>query len=181
MPDKNGPQDNLPALSNDDVDSSLAYPPVKSSRILTVPIVASMLSKGYSQTKIAGIFNISKQAVNQFISKNITKLDAIKNFDDVITASIKDKVSCIIDALDERDIKKASLSQKMVGVAIGIEKIRLLQGESTSNVATLTHLAVSLEGKIRGKKPQDVGDNDGTTYDHSVPDNVTIDIKGQSE
>jgi predicted transcriptional regulator len=121
----------------DDVDS---LPVEQPARILTVPLVATLLARNKSQADIARLFNVSKQAVSQFIQRNETELSALKDFEDVAINVMKHNVLRIQCSVDEKDIKKAGLSQKFVATGVGIEKIRLLQGESTQNVSVFAKI-----------------------------------------
>lgn len=102
---------------------------------LTVPLVATLLSKGRSQADIGRTFHISRQAVNQFIKANASALDCLKDFEDIAINTIKHNVLQIVQSVDAGDIKKAGLVGKFTATGIGIEKVRLLEDKSTQNVS----------------------------------------------
>jgi predicted transcriptional regulator len=126
----NSTKDNT--ITIDDVESqgiSSAY------QILTVPLVATLLSKNKTQAEIARLFGKSDQAVSQFIQRNETDLAVLKNFEDVTVNALKHSVCRIVNSVEESDIKKAGLVGKFTAAGIGIEKVRLLQDKSTSNLS----------------------------------------------
>lgn len=46
-----------------------------------------------------------------------------------LAAKLEDKVHSLVESIDDRVIKKATLSQRFVGIGIGIDKLRLLLGQ----------------------------------------------------
>lgn len=143
---KHGPEKRLVTLpSIDNIDSSTSDAPVRFQRILEVPGVAILLSKGKSMSEIAEIYNVSRQAVHQFLQRNADRLSALQNGDEIIAAKIQDKLHCILEAVDTNDIKKAGLLQKFTSIGIGVEKMRLLSNKSTQNVSALTRIVCDLD------------------------------------
>lgn len=146
-----------------DVD---AIAPEPTLHRLSVPVVATLLSKGKSQTQIAKIYSLSKQAVNQFVHRNKELLEDIKNFDDIIINTIKGNVMTIQRSVDNEDIKKAGLVGKFTTTGIGIEKIQLLQGKAPLEASTLVFNVVNYDNRQINVLPGDTttcssqGDND---------------------
>jgi predicted transcriptional regulator len=117
------------------VDQIDQEPITQAYQVLTVPLVATLLSKNKSQSDIARLFGKSKQAVSQFITRHEADLAVLKNFEDITVNSLKHNVVRIVESVDTADIKKAGLVGKFTAAGIGIEKVRLLQDKSTSNLS----------------------------------------------
>jgi predicted DNA-binding protein YlxM (UPF0122 family) len=147
----------MPQNSIVEIDS---IPVTEAYQCLTVPIVATLLAKNYSQSRIARTFNKSKQAVNQFIKRNEAELEALKNYDDIMINTIKSNVLKIQQSVDNEDIKKAGLVGKFTSTGIGIEKTRLLEDKSTQNVSVHT-VVEDLE-----RRKQELLSKTGATTNH---------------
>ena len=112
---------------------------------LTIPGVAVLLADNKDVQTIADTFDVSYQAVRQFIQRNADRLKALTDNDKLLSYKIKDRVCEIVDSIQASDIKKAGLSQKMIAVGIGIEKSRLLDGKSTANIHTLSQYIIDAD------------------------------------
>lgn len=111
---------------------------------LSVPLVAALLQKLYQKADIARYFNTSYQAVDQYIDRHIDELEPFLDFDNVLSAEFKLKALKIIKSVDDKDIQKANLRDKLISAGVAVDKFRLIDGESTENVS-VTHLSGSLE------------------------------------
>lgn len=124
-----------------------SLPPVKCNRPLDTVIVAQLLSKGYTLTKIASLFGVSVQAVSEYCIRHKEKLDVLKDHASVISSKLKSQVVRILDNLEETDLQKVGFKDKWIGLGIGIEKYRLIDGQSTSNVSSWVHMLHQAESK----------------------------------
>lgn len=126
----------MPETSIDTIDTDTNEIPARIdlTPTLTVPLVAALLQKNYSQAAISRYCGVTRQAVNQFISWHRDELAVMLDYENIMPRMLKKKVYEIISSIDLRDIKKASLQQKVTSAAIAIEKHRLLEGESTENI-----------------------------------------------
>jgi len=137
-------------------------PHVKPTNPLTIPVVAHLLSKGYSQSAIARTFHISVQAVNQYIKHHADELEELKNYDDVMTNLLKATSLSVIKSVEDKDYKKASLQQKITSGAICIEKIRLLTDKSTQNIGHNVVVSSIQDATAELKQIMESLDNDGS-------------------
>ena len=110
-------------------------PVVRPNKILTLAPVANMMVKGYSQRQIAEVFSVSTQAVKQFVRRNRDKLHALTDHDNMMSAKLKILTHEIADAVTGTDIKKASLANKVICLGTIIDKVRLIDGQSTANIS----------------------------------------------
>lgn len=141
---------------------------------LSVAFLAALLQKNYSQSDIARYFSVTPQAVNQFIEYHREELEPFLNYDNIMAVNYKLKAYKIVNAIEERDIKKASLQQKMTSAAIATEKSRLLEGLSTSNEDIHVRIIETASKSLFANNPgpskvgvddKNTGDNDPETQD----------------
>lgn len=105
---------------------------------LTIPLLASFLSKSYKPADIARACNVSPSAVSQAISKGLDQLYPLIDSTDALTAL---KAKHIADLAQDRLIKhlptanKKQLSTLNLISGVHIDKYRLLSDKSTQNVS----------------------------------------------
>lgn len=117
------------ALSPVDVPA----PPLPQTR-LSVPAVAIYLSKGYTQSAIARVFNVTKQSVSQFIERHADELADLKDYDQTFSTKLKHLAIRTAQSIDADTIKKARFGERVLGIAQLVDKVRLIEGDSTQNV-----------------------------------------------
>lgn len=118
----------------DEIDQLQAKPVYR----LTIDNVSTLILKSFSQTQIAKILRVSKQAVNQFINNHADTLrPLIDNTDSILAQRFKREAIESLDSIDTILREKASYSQRIIGSAIATEKYRLLADKSTGNVSVM--------------------------------------------
>ena len=122
-------------------------------RILEVPGVAALLSVPKSPAQIATIYGVSRQAVHQFIERNADALSDLLDTDKLMTYKLQHVTHRIIDSIDDSDLQKANLSTKMIAAGIAIDKSRLLLGQSTQNISTMSRYILDIEAHISSSAP----------------------------
>jgi predicted transcriptional regulator len=140
-PDNNGSGSlTLEALEN--------LPPIIPLQRLSVPALAVLLSKHYSQAHIARLYGVSDQAVSDYIKKHSDELQHIKDYDNVITSKFKHLIGKAVDSLDNRDFQRDRLGDINNLIGTFFDKIRLHEGKSTANVSSIIHISASVEAHI---------------------------------
>lgn len=119
----------------DTIDNIQHIPVATPQNKLSVPVVAYMLSKNYSQSDIAKVFGQSRQSVSQYISRHIDRLDALRDYDKVFSWQLRDLNIRTVQSIDDHDIKKSPFGSRVLASATLTDKIRLLEDKSTSNIA----------------------------------------------
>ena len=114
-------------------------------RILTIPLVASYLNEGYKPMDIHRALNVSHGCVNQFIKRNIDKLEPLLN----------DKL----------------MSMKFKGIALqGIEKINEIFNKSTFDkrdlvsLSTITGISID-KSRVLNNQPTEISRNEQLIID----------------
>jgi predicted DNA-binding protein YlxM (UPF0122 family) len=103
---------------------------------LTVPLIATYLTRGYPQTQIAKICNVSKQAVNDYIDRHYDELGPLVGNDTYLAVKCRhtaDKALNIIHEVLDDCTKKDLIALNAVA-GTQIDKYRLLSGQSTQNI-----------------------------------------------
>ena len=105
---------------------------------LSVPLVASYLSRGIRQADIARICNVSPQAVNDYIKRHSDQLAPLIDGEDILIMKAKHIASKaqenIITILDDTPEKKDMIALNAIS-GTHIDKYRLLSDKSTSNIS----------------------------------------------
>ena len=105
---------------------------------LSVPLVASYLSRGIRQADIARICNVSPQAVNDYIKRHSDQLAPLIDGENILIMKAKHIASKaqenIITILDDRPEKKDMFALNAIS-GTHIDKYRLLSDKSTSNIS----------------------------------------------
>ena len=105
---------------------------------LSVPLVASYLSRGIRQADIARICNVSPQAVNDYIKRHSDQLAPLIDGENILIMKAKHIASKaqenIITILDDTPEKKDLFALNAVS-GTHIDKYRLLSNRSTQNVS----------------------------------------------
>ena len=58
----------------------------------------------------------------------------------------------VIDSIHDEEIERASLSQKMIGFGISVEKSQLLKGDPTQRIAVMPKMVIDeIEAPVRGE------------------------------
>ena len=105
---------------------------------LSVPLVASYLSRGIRQADIARICNVSPQAVNDYIKRHSDQLAPLIDGENILIMKAKHIASKaqenIITILDDTPEKKDMFALNAIS-GTHIDKYRLLSDKSTQNVS----------------------------------------------
>ena len=93
----------------------------------------ALRKKGLTHNEIAAIIGCARETVTRkLLEADIEGLEDFERFEPTILAHQRRR---IIGSITDEDLKKASLSQKVISTAVLIEKQRLLENKSTSNVS----------------------------------------------
>ena len=118
---------------------------------LSIPGVAALLQKQYSQVTIARYFSVTPQAVNQYIDRHRDKLEPFLDHDAVLAAKMQVVAHEIIDSIDFAAIQRAGLKDRTVAAGVLVDKSRLLSGQSTENV-NIQAVTADLSSKVSEAK-----------------------------
>lgn len=106
---------------------------------LSVQLIALYLRQGKKQSDIANLCNVSRQAVNDYIKKHYDELGPLTCKDDSLLAlTALSTVNKAQKQLNKWLDKPSSAKQPAVLnniISVGIDKYRLLTGQSTENVS----------------------------------------------
>lgn len=115
---------------NKKIEDVEVLPAVRDDTPLNVEMLTIMLNKQYSQADIARAFNVSDQAVSQFIQRHKAKIQRLINFDEAMAAKWLSLTDEITQSVDPDIIKKASLRDRIISAATAQDKARDLQGKT---------------------------------------------------
>lgn len=119
---------------------------VKNTTTLSRDKAVELAAEGkISQTEAGAMCGYSQQRISQLIR------DYKSNTDTILFSNDKDKVfeslqAKIVNAVSDEDIKKASLSQKIVATAVIQDKIQVMRGQATE---IIDYRSLSLSGTLR--------------------------------
>ena len=130
---------------------------------LSVPLIASFITKRYRQSDIARACNVSDQAVSSYIKKHYAELLPLVDTSDGLSAMMskhiatkaKERIDNIltVDTFNKKDLVALNIT-----AGTQIDKYRLLSDKSTSNVSIdtidaeineLTEREKELEAQLR--------------------------------
>lgn len=115
-------------------------------------LASALLSEGKSISYVVNYTGLCKETVSRIKRGEIKLLnkwvDAIKTHE---TGKITFLSHSILDSVNQGDLDKASLLQKVTSASILIDKRRLLAGESTENVNHLAKLDVLFSKRDEAK------------------------------
>jgi predicted transcriptional regulator len=130
---------------------------------LSVPLIASFITKRYRQSDIARACNVSDQAVSSYIKKHYEELLPLVDTSDGLSAMMskhiatkaKERIDNIltVDTFNKKDLVALNIT-----AGTQIDKYRLLSDKSTSNVSIdtidaeineLTEREKELEAQLR--------------------------------
>ena len=158
------------------IDSIVKTLPVIPKNPLRLEVIAYLLSQGYSQADIGRKFNISRQAVDQYIDRNMDYLYDLLNYDKILAYKLKANNLRIENSIDDEDIKKAGLVGKRTSVGIGIDKHLTIEGKLGDGFV-YESISIKIDDRSieiqRLKKLLNVGDNDQNMTD-ITPDNDDV-------
>ena len=107
---------------------------------LSVPLIASFITKRYRQSDIARACNVSDQAVSSYIKKHYEELLPLVDTSDGLSAMMskhiatkaKERIDNIltVDTFNKKDLVALNIT-----AGTQIDKYRLLSDKSTSNVS----------------------------------------------
>ena len=90
---------------------------------------------GQAYTDIAEQFRVAPNTVRRYVLEKHTKSEEAKYFHEHLPELIEQKAVEVLHFIDSDSIEKASLQQRATTFAILTDKMRLLRGESTANIA----------------------------------------------
>ena len=107
---------------------------------LSVPLIASFITKRYRQSDIARACNVSDQAVSSYIKKHYEELLPLVDTSDGLSAMMSKHIASkakveINNILDIDTFNKKDLVALNIVAGTQIDKYRLLSDRSTSNVS----------------------------------------------
>ena len=130
---------------------------------LSVPLIASFITKRYRQSDIARACNVSDQAVSSYIKKHYEELLPLVDTSDGLSAMMSKHIATkakerIVNILTVDTFNKKDLVALNITAGTQIDKYRLLSDKSTSNVSIdtidaeineLTEREKELEAQLR--------------------------------
>ena len=107
---------------------------------LSVPLIASFITKRYRQSDIARACNVSDQAVSSYIKKHYEELLPLVDTSDGLSAMMSKHIATkakerIVNILTVDTFNKKDLVALNITAGTQIDKYRLLSDKSTSNVS----------------------------------------------
>lgn len=98
-------------------------------------LILEYRQKNLTHEQIAKICGIARETVSRRLAKmDLAGLDIFKKHESDVLINKRKK---ILESIKEEDIEKASLSQKTVAYAILVDKQRLINDQSTANIANV--------------------------------------------
>lgn len=143
----------MAAVVQKELDAIDQLPPLTLTPKLSVPGLAALFQKGYSEVKAARYFHVSRQAVNDYVKRHRADLEIFMDFDGVMSAKLKIKADEVLTSLDVAAIKRMPPGQKPLAVAVFIDKSRLLDNKTTENVG-IRSVVSHLEGNMRAAQAE---------------------------
>jgi len=128
----------------------------KYNRSNEIKILAlTLYSTGYSMQQIADTCNVSKASVHSWIHncENLLDNDSLFEVSDQLKENLSKKLyinanKSFVSAMDDNKIEKSSTLQLVTAGSIMIDKARLLDGQSTENVAHLYKRSEKAKSKV---------------------------------
>lgn len=108
----------------------------------------TLRKKGLTLREIGDLFDVSPAA----IYKHVKGVGELAEFRDTKENVFEFHQARILNQLTGEDIKKMSGTQKVVAAAVLEDKIRLIRGQSTANVAILVGAIEDLQRKMQEEK-----------------------------
>ena len=110
---------------------------------LSVPLIASFITKQYRQVDIAKACNVSDQAISSYIKRHYDQLLPLIDSSDGLSAMMSKHIASkakteINNILDIDTFNKKDLVALNIVAGTQIDKYRLLSDRSTSNVSVST-------------------------------------------
>jgi hypothetical protein len=113
--------------------------------------IAALKIAGVTERNISTILDIPKTTIHQIIHRTFTK-EEIEAFETQEARILSDKRAMILSAIDHDDIKGASLKDKGIVYGIMVEKGRLIDGNSTANIAIAIDITDRLAQALKAGK-----------------------------
>ena len=149
--------------------------PIQSQDTIPIETLIALRSEGKSSAAIAKIVGCSSQNVRRRLSSVVGLIQDVDKYEQIITKQLKASAMQALSLVTPEKLKKSSLSQLGVFAAIAIDKVRLIEGKSTANVAhrvlvkdwsreraSIASVMSKLRGQIaamEGKQEQESGEN----------------------
>jgi hypothetical protein len=154
----------LPKVTGDAGDDAALLPPPNYPKLkLTASAINSLLGRGFTQADIARYFAITRQAVNDFIRKHPADIIPVDDYDHRMTSMLKVKSLQAVEGLDDATFKKAGLVGINMFMGTAIDKIRLIQGQSSINLSVLGQIVSKGIASFDINNIPDVDDVSGVT------------------
>lgn len=93
--------------------------------------IIDLVSQGKSYREVARIVGCTKDTAKRYCDKYYDRISHNKK---AYAKKYSDMSMRLLDAVDAEDVRKASLSQKILGAGLMLDKSRLLLDQSTANV-----------------------------------------------
>jgi len=101
--------------------------------------IATLAATGKSQRAIARATGRDPRTVARVL-KDPGVLDEKAKIEDRLASRFEQLTVAVLDSVSEDDLSKASLQAKVTSAAIMTDKVRLLRGQTTSNVGLMVRL-----------------------------------------
>ena len=105
-------------------------------------ILIDALVRGKSKAeagRLAGSMAKDESSIIHAVDNKISNNDSIKR---TLIEKLEAFQHKVMDSIKDDEIERASLSQKMVGLGISVEKSQLLKGDPTSRIAVMPKMII---------------------------------------
>lgn len=102
--------------------------------------IIELAEKNLSYSEIGKILGCSKEAICQRLKRHGYTPTRLKEFKKGRADTFALMQNRIVQSINEADIKKASLLQRVTALAVLYDKERLETGQSTSNISIFEHI-----------------------------------------
>ena len=106
---------------------------IKKQKIIDMAIANPNLSHG----QIADLTDLSRGRVSQILGEYHVCAETAQNYADNEAILLRDLRRRIYNQITDKKLESAPMQNLMVGMAIAIEKDRLISGQSTSHIVSL--------------------------------------------
>lgn len=140
--------------------------------------VLIMALAGYSVNAIAKYYKVNHTAIKELIAPDLNKIKAFQAYKSNTTEYLKFKAFEILSSLDTETINKAGVQQRVWSFGVIFDKVRLLEGKSTDNVARSITVIVQEANRIERNRGVGLGISrscKNPLRKESVKDEITLD------
>ncbi len=96
---------------------------------LSIKSLSILLLKGFNLSRCGRVYNVSPQAVSQYIYRHYDELAPLLDCSgQLLSQELKHLSLRIVRSVSERDIKKAGLRDRMIAAGVALDKSQVLKG-----------------------------------------------------